>query len=61
MNRDFELKMSTAKIFRIVSVLIGGIFTGNYSFKNVMALINSVIISENCESIMKNMHIKSSA
>jgi len=45
MNRDFELKISTGKIFKIVSVLLSGLLTGNYTWKNVKALISSVIVS----------------
>ena len=45
MNRDFQVHMTTGKILKIVSTVIMGIFTGNYSLSSFKALLRSVLVS----------------
>jgi flavin-dependent dehydrogenase len=45
MNRDFEVRMSTRKIMKIVSALVLGMLTGNYSPASFKALLRSVLVS----------------
>ena len=42
MNRDFELKLSFRKVLKIASVLIWGILSRNYSWKNFKSLLKSM-------------------
>jgi len=45
MNRDFEVHMTTGKILKIFSAILIGMFTGNYSFASLKALLGSVLVS----------------
>ena len=45
MNRNFEVHMTTGKILKILSAVILGLFTGNYSLTGLKALLRSVLVS----------------
>lgn len=45
MNRDFEVRVSQGKILKILSALVIGMFTGNYSPASFKALLRSVLVS----------------
>jgi len=45
MNREFEMHLTTAKILKMFGVIILGLFTRNYSFSSLKALLKSVVVS----------------
>jgi digeranylgeranylglycerophospholipid reductase len=45
MNRNFEMRMTAAKILKLSGVLIFGLLTGKFSFGSIRSLLKSVVIS----------------
>jgi electron-transferring-flavoprotein dehydrogenase len=45
MNRDFEVHMTAGKTVKILSSVITGLLTGNYSYASFKALLRSVLVS----------------
>jgi digeranylgeranylglycerophospholipid reductase len=45
MNRTFQLNLPLKKLLRIICSLLWGLLTGNYSYRNLKSMINSLGIS----------------
>ena len=42
MNRDFQMNLTTKKLVKIVGLLIWGLLSGNYTFKNLKSLVGAL-------------------
>lgn len=45
MNKFFEVRLSTARLLKVVYTLARGLFSGNYSFSSMRALVRALVIS----------------